>query len=157
MARIDLWWPGRLVSLLLLETRSGEDSSCPYQGFIVLRESPSWYPPLKDLNTIWFFCPVPSPWDVLLSALTALLSSVSSLKGSPQGWTRCSSWEGNNAAKGVKAATPVSHIIFSFIHHSVASALFATADTVSPLKLSAPVQPVVHSNHRSFFAELLTK
>lgn len=37
------------------------------------------------------------------------------------------------------------------------SALFATAGTVSPLKLSAPVQPMIHNNHRSFSTKLLSK
>lgn len=146
------------LASLLLQTRGGGSSSSPHQGFITRRDRKSFLmSALEGFEYHLVFCPVPSPWDVSLSALTTLLSSVSSLKGSLEGWTGCSSWEGNNAVKGVRAATQISHIIFLFIHHSIASALFATADIVSLLKLSAPVQPVIHSNHRSFSAELLPK
>lgn len=146
------------LASLLPETCGGGDSSCLYQGIITCPEKRSFLTStLEGSEYHLVFCLVPSPWDVSLSALITLLSSVSFLMGSLQGWTQFSNRESNNTAKGVRAAAQILHIIFLFIHHSIASELFTIAETVSSLELSVAVQPVIHSNRSSLSAELLPK
>lgn len=142
----------------LLSTPMGGDFSCSFLPFITHPDRRSFL--LTALEEFWdhlVFCPITFPLVVSLSALTTLLLPVPYLKGSLQGWTRCSSQVGNNIAKDRRAASHILYIIFLFIHPRImAPAFFSpTADTVSPLKLSASARPVIHSDHRSFSPKLL--